>query len=53
MGKGIIQGIYEVLFLVTSKIHNKLGHIPALSCTMSLAVPMMLYLLGNLGYQYG
>lgn len=49
----LVMGIYGVLFFVTSKIHNKLGHILALSCTMSLAVQMMLYLLGNLGYQYG
>ncbi len=49
----LVMGIYGVLFFVTSKIHNKLGHILALSCTLSLAVQMMLYLLGNLGYQYG
>lgn len=49
----LVMGIYGVLFFVTSKIHNKLGHILALSCTISLTVQMMLYLLGNLGYQYG
>ncbi len=48
-----IISLYGLLFAVTKKINNKLGHILALSCSVCLSVQMVLYLFGNLGYQYG
>lgn len=49
----MIMGIYVALIYVTSMIHNRLGYLFALSCTITLSGQMILYLLGNLGYQYG
>lgn len=48
-----VLGMCGMLFVVTGKIKNKLGHILAFSCSVCLTIQTLLYLLGNLGHQYG
>ena len=48
-----VLSLYVLLFIVTFRIKNKLGSTLALSCSVCLSVQMLLYLLGNFGYQYG
>lgn len=48
-----MMGLYGMLYVVTNRIKNKLGHILAFSCSVCLTVQMLLYLFGNMGYQYG
>jgi cell division protein FtsW (lipid II flippase) len=48
----MVISLFGIMFVVTGKIRNKLGHTLALACSVCLSSQMLLYLLGNLGYQY-
>lgn len=48
-----VIGLFTTLFVVSSKIKNKLGAAIAFSCGVCLTIQMIIYLLGNFGYQYG
>lgn len=48
-----VIGLFAMLFVVSSKIKNKLGATLSFSCSVCLGIQMILYLLGNFGYQYG
>jgi hypothetical protein len=48
----MVISLFGIMFVVTGKIRNKLGHTLALTCSVCLSSQMLLYLLGNLGYQY-
>ncbi|MDF2544758.1 MAG: hypothetical protein K0S47_4476 [Herbinix sp.] len=48
-----IAVFYGILFAVASRIKNKLGNTIAICSSSCLSLQMILYLLGNFGYQYG
>lgn len=50
---GVILCFYVTLFVISGKIRNRLGHLLAFASGVCLTGQMVLYLLGNLGHQYG
>lgn len=49
----IILTAYGVLFRMIQKINNNMGKIMALSCVIALSTQVIIYVLGNIGYQLG
>ncbi len=50
---GIILTAYGVLIRMVVMIKNKMGKVIAFSCMIALILQMIVYTMGNLGYQFG
>jgi cell division protein FtsW (lipid II flippase) len=49
----IVLAAYGMLIRMVVKIRNKIGKVLSLSCSLALGLQFLIYVMGNLGFQFG